>query len=97
VPHSPCLKGAALQSLGTSIAAIFHQPGQDLHIAAAELLAEILLRVWDSDVQELAKQPGLEHSMIDALGRFCHQDILDPLRYPCPHSWSMDMSCEFTF
>jgi hypothetical protein len=97
VDHSAYLNGAALQSLGTSIAAIFCLPGQEVHVAAAELLADVLLRVWDSDLQELAKTPGLEHSMINALDRFCHQDILDPLRYPCPHGWSMDMSCDFTF
>jgi hypothetical protein len=89
VHYSPCLKGAALQSLGKNIAATLRQPnqdtwGQDIHIAAAELLADILLRAWDSDVQELAKAPGLKHSLMNALDSFCHQDILDPLRYVMP-------------
>jgi hypothetical protein len=52
-----------------------------MHIAAAELLADILLRDWDSDVQGLAKTPGHKHSLMNALDIFCHQDILDPLRY----------------
>ncbi len=80
VHHSPCLNGAALQSLATTIAATLRQPGQGVHTAAAELLAKILLQVWDSDVQ----QPSEKHCMINALDRFCHQDILDPLRYAMP-------------
>jgi hypothetical protein len=85
--HSPfCLEGGPLESLSLSMWSLFHhRPKPDIQIAVAELLAVVLLSFQDSHVQELQKDPDFDIGQHNhALDRFCHQQILEPLREALP-------------